>query len=104
MFSLDIKPYGFILQRGGGGGVRMMVVAFSSRARILGECSTTHSPHAHFFFFFDKWRSARAHKVHSLGQEQSTVAQRDDRRRVVPGQLCVGSCPNRFPHYACTAA
>ena len=27
------------------------VVAFSSRARILGECSTIHSPPAHFFFF-----------------------------------------------------
>ena len=28
------------------------------------------------FFFFLKWRSARAHQLHSLSQEQSTVAQR----------------------------
>ena len=38
----------------------VVVVAFSSRARILGECSTIHSPPALFFFFF-KWRLARAH-------------------------------------------
>ena len=38
----------------GGGGV------FSSLARILGECSTNHSPPALFFFFF-KSRLARAH-------------------------------------------
>ena len=30
-------------------------------------------PHQHFFFF--KWRLARAHWFHSLGQDQSTVAQ-----------------------------
>ena len=47
-----------------------VVVAFSSLARILGECSTIHSPPALFFFFF-KWRLARAHKFHSLGQDQS---------------------------------
>ena len=28
------------------------------------------------FFFFLKWRLARAHLFHSLGQDQSTVAQR----------------------------
>ena len=38
---------------GGGGGF------FSSRARILGECSTIHSLLALFFFFFLKWRLAR---------------------------------------------
>ena len=31
----------------------MKVVASSSRARILGECSTIHSPPALFFFFFE---------------------------------------------------
>ena len=31
--------------------VVVVVVAFSSRARILGECSTIHSPPALFFFF-----------------------------------------------------
>ena len=37
-----------------------VVVAFSSLARILGECSTLHSPPALFFFFL-KLRLARAH-------------------------------------------
>ena len=51
-----------------------VVVAFSSRARLLGECSTVHSPPALFFFFFLKWRLAHAHWFHSLDQDQSTVA------------------------------
>ena len=50
------------------------VVAFSSSARIWGERSTVHSLPALFFFFF-KLRLARAHYFHSLGQDQSTVAQ-----------------------------
>ena len=33
---------------------------FSSLSRISGECLTIHSPPAHFFFFL-KWRLARAH-------------------------------------------
>ena len=37
------------------------VVAISLLARIWGECSTTHSPACAFFFFFWKWRLARAH-------------------------------------------
>ena len=37
-----------------------VLVAFSSRARILGECLTIHSPPA-FFFFFLKWRLGRTH-------------------------------------------
>ena len=32
--------------------VMMVVVALSSLTRILGECSTIHSPPALFFFFF----------------------------------------------------
>ena len=43
-----------------------MVVASSSRARILGECSTVNSPPALFFL---KWRLACAHLFHSLRQE-----------------------------------
>ena len=33
--------------------VVVVVVAFSSRARILGECSTSHSPPALFFFYVE---------------------------------------------------
>ena len=43
---------------------------FFSLARILGKCSTIHSPP------FFKWRQARAHQFHFLGQDHSTVAQR----------------------------
>ena len=32
---------------------KLMVLAFSSLARILGECSTIHSLPALFFFFFE---------------------------------------------------
>ena len=32
--------------------IRMVVVAFSSRVRILGECSTIHSLPVFFFLFF----------------------------------------------------
>ena len=55
------------------------MVAFSSLARILGECRTIHSPPVLFSFFFSffflKWRLARALYFHALGQDQSTVAQ-----------------------------
>ena len=54
--------------------VVVVAAAFSSLARILGECSTIHSLPAPFFFF--RWRLARAHYRHSLRQDRSTVAQR----------------------------
>ena len=46
--------------------------------RIWEECSTIHSPSALFLFacLFLKLRLARAHQLHSLGQDLSTVAQR----------------------------
>ena len=50
-----------------------VIVAFSSPARILGECSTLSFPACAFFFFFFPFR---AHYFHSLGQDQSTAAQR----------------------------
>ena len=53
----------------------MVVVAFSSWGRIWGGCLTIHSLPALFFFFL-KWRLARAHCFHSLCQDRSTVAQR----------------------------
>ena len=56
-----------------------------------------------FFFFFFEWRLGRAHLFHSLGQDQSTVAQRAE-AAVFPDELRVSSFPDRSPHYACTAA
>ena len=43
---------------------QMVVVAFSSRARILGECSTIHSPPA--LFFFQRSNEAKLMSLHSL--------------------------------------
>ena len=40
-------------------GDMVVMVALSSLARILGECSIIHAPHVLLFFF--KWRLARAH-------------------------------------------
>ena len=60
------------------------VLASSLLAKIWGECcSTIHSPPALFFFFFWKWRLARTHYLHSLGQDQSTVAQRAETTEVL---------------------
>ena len=47
------------------------MVAFSSRVRILGDCSIIHSPPALFFKV-----EMSSLKFHSFGQDQSTVAQR----------------------------
>ena len=52
-------------------GLVVVVVAFSLHARIFGEYRQF-IPHLCFFFFM--WRLVRAHKCHSLGQDQSTVA------------------------------
>ena len=55
----------------------VVVVTFSSLARIWGVCSTVQSLPAFFsFFFFFRWRLVRAHQFHSLCQDRSTVAQR----------------------------
>ena len=55
----------------------ILMVAFSSLARIWGECSTIHSPPALFFFFFPffEMEISSTHLIHSVGQDQSTVAQ-----------------------------
>ena len=57
--------------------VVVAVVALSVLGRILGECSTIHSPPALLFVFVClKWRLARPHYLKCLFQDQSTVAQR----------------------------
>ena len=78
-------------------------MAFSSRARIFGRIIyfEIHSPPE--FFFFLSGDQAYPHYFHSLGQDQSTVAQRDC-GRVFPDELRVISFPDRFPYDACAAA
>ena len=71
-----------------------MVVAFSSRARIFGRMFDNSLTACVCLFFclfvFLKWRLACAHYFHSLGQDQSTVAQRAEMTdRVLPDELCV---------------
>ena len=56
-------------------------------------------------FFFIKWRSARTHQCHCLGQKQSTVAQRAetpvDERSLTSWART--PFPDSFPHHGLTA-
>ena len=53
---------------------------------------------------FRKWRLPCAHLFYSLGQDQSTVAERTETTgRVFPDKLRVSSFPERFPHSSRTA-
>ena len=52
----------------------VVVMAFPSLARILGECSKIYSLLAPFFRCCWKWRIARTHWIHSLCQDQPTMA------------------------------
>ena len=56
------------------------------------------SPKLNYYYFL-MWRSAGAHLFHSLGQDQSTVAQRawDDCGRVFPDEMRVSSFPWQVP-------
>ena len=54
---------------------KLLVVAFSSHTRILGECSTIHSLPELFFFSSEVEISLRT-LISFFGQDQSTVAQR----------------------------
>ena len=82
------------------------MVALSSRARIVGNCSIIHSPSALFVVVVVvvaavvEWRVGRAHQFHSLGQDQSTVAQRTE---TIVAECSLTSClsADRFPHYVC---
>ena len=58
---------------GGGGG------DFFPRVRGFGVKIRRFIPRLRFFFFFFKWKSARAYQFHFLGQNPSTVAQRAER-------------------------
>ena len=81
----------------------VVVVAFSSRERILRDCSTLHCPPALFFVLVE----ISSHKLIPLfwpGSVHSVSGSWDDRDRVFPDELHVSSFPNRFPYSACTAA
>ena len=82
------------------------VVAFSSRAKILRECSTIHSPPALFFVVLFKVEisSRKLIPLFRLGSVHSVSASSDDCSRVFSDELRVNTFPDRFPHSAWTAA
>ena len=69
--------------------VEMVVMTFASLARIFffffgggGKNVRQFILRLRFFFFFLKWRLARVHLFHSLGQDQSTVVWLSELRRL----------------------
>ena len=75
-------------------GVFLVVVAFSSCARIFGRMfNNSFTACAFFFLFFLKWRLACTHLFHSLGQDQSTVAQRAELTVTEWVYACLGNLP-----------
>ena len=89
----------------------VVVVAFSLHARILGECSKIHFPPSLvfllFFFFFFKvhisWRTLIS-LFSRPGSVHSDLMSWYDCDWVLPDELHVSSFPDRFSHYAWTAA
>ena len=80
-------------RRGRGSCLPLMMVAYSSRARmIVGDGSTNHSRLRLFFFFFFKWRQFARTISTLLGQRwvHSGSASWDDCGRAFPDDLCVG--------------
>ena len=94
-----------------GGGV-VVVVVFSSLARIFGKCSTIRSPPA--LFSLRGWGlgcgakmeiSSRAPiSLFMAGSVHGGSASWDDCGRMFLDELRVSSFPDRFPHYAWTVA
>ena len=79
-------------------------MAFSSLARILGECSTTCFKPASFFFFFEvEISSLTLIPLYRPGSVHSGSASSDDCGRVFPDKLRVSSVPDTLLHYALTA-
>ena len=77
--------------------VVVVALAFSSRARIFGECSTIHSPSSLFFFFLVETSSRTLIKLSRPGSVHSGSASWDDCDRLFPDELLVSSFPDRFP-------
>ena len=82
--------------------VVVVVVAFSSRARILGEYSTNYSPST--LFFKVEISSRTLIPLFRPGSVHGGSASLDDCGRKFYDKLSVSSFPEMFPHYAYTAA
>ena len=78
-------------------------VCVPSHARVLGECLTIHSLPVLFFFKVE----ISLHTLIPLFMPESVhsgSASLDDHGQMFPYKLCARSIPDRFPHYAWTAA
>ena len=76
------------------------MIAFSSLARIWGECLAIHFPTCAFFFFFFEVEISSRTLIPPSGQDQSTVAQRV---KTTVDERSLTSCvyvrfPDGFPH------
>ena len=78
-----------------------VLLASSTLARVLGDCSTIHCLPALFFFFIVEISSRAQIPLFTPGSVHCGSASRDDFGGVVPGELRVSSFPDRFSHYAC---
>ena len=83
-----------------------VLVAFSWLVRIWGECSTFHSRLHFFFIFFFKVKISLRTLIPLFrpGSVQSGLANCDDCGWMFLDKLRVSLFPDRFPHYAWTAA
>ena len=82
---------------------KVVVVTFSSLARIFGECSIIHSLPALFFFKVE----ISSHALFPLfmwGSVHSGSVSWDDCGWMFHDKLHVSLFPDRFPRYACSAA
>ena len=80
-----------------------LVAAFSSLARTWGECSTIY-PQPVLFFFLVEISSCTLNPLFRPGSVHSGSVNWDDCGWEFPDELCVSLFPDRFPHYAWTAA
>ena len=83
-----------------------IVVAFSTLVWAVGECSTIHCLSALFggLLFIVEISSRSLLPLFTPGSVHGGSASRDNCGWVLPDKLCVSSFPDRFPHYAWTAA
>ena len=81
------------------------MVALTLQARILGECSTMHSRLCYFLFIFKVGFSSRTLIPLFMPKSvHSGSASGDDCSQMFPDRLRVSSFPDRFSHWAWTAA
>ena len=84
--------------------VVVVAAAFSSLARMLGECSTIHSlTRVNFFFLIKKKKKVEISSRTLIplfvpGSVDSGSASCDDCGSMFPNKLRVSSFPDRFPH------